>query len=185
MCILYKLNSIDELLTLIKMHFYNKSFIQFRSYSDEQIAHHSNHRRSNSSQSADLFTLVIPKNHDSSLSSLICPICSLPMMKPTLLPCQHTFCFKCIQNNQQIRVGSLPVQSNNCSSSNDNSQMKSITCQKCSRTHLINSLTDLEENHSMELLINTLLCQTCHKLYPSNELDTCLHCYGVLCTKVL
>jgi hypothetical protein len=104
------------------------------------------------------------------------------MLKPTLLPCQHTFCFKCIQNNQQIRVGSSPAQSNNCLLSNDN-HTKLITCQTCSRTHHINSLTDLQENQSMELLINTLLCQTCHQLYPSNELDTCLHCYGVLCQK--
>ena len=107
------------------MHFSNKPVLQFRSYSDDQIIHESNHRRTKSSQSVDLFSLVIPPNHDSSLSSLICPICSLPMIKPILLPCQHTFCFKCIKNNQQIRVGSSPIHSNSCLLSNDN-QIKSV-----------------------------------------------------------
>jgi hypothetical protein len=158
----------------------NNSFIQFRSYSHEEILHKSSHRRSDSNNSVDLFTLVIPKNNDSSLSSLICSICSLPMMKPTSLPCQHTFCFKCLQNHQQIRAISLPIHSNNSLLSNDN-QTKSITCQKCFRTHYINSLSDLEENQSVELLINTLLCETCHQLHPSNQLDTCYHCFRVLC----
>jgi hypothetical protein len=102
-------------------------------------------------------------------------------MKPRLLPCQHTFCFKCLQNNQQSRTSSLPIHSNNCLLSNDDST-KLITCQKCFRTHRVNSLSDLEENQSIELLINTLLCIKCQQLYPSNQLDTCLHCYGVLCS---
>ena len=160
----------------------NNSLIQLRSHSQEKIIHTPDHRRSNSSHSVDLFTLVIPTTHGSSLSSLLCPICSLPMMKPTLLPCQHTFCFKCLQNTQQIRPGSLPILSNNSLSSNDN-QIRIITCQKCSCIHRINSLTDLELNQSIQLLINTLLCETCHQLYPSNQLDTCFHCFGVLCPK--
>jgi hypothetical protein len=102
-------------------------------------------------------------------------------MKPTLLPCKHTFCFKCIQNNQQIRPGSLPCHSNNGFLSNDN-QTKIITCQKCFSIHHIKSLTDLVQNQSIELLINTLLCETCQQLHPSNQLDTCLHCFGVLCS---
>jgi len=158
----------------------NDSLIQFRSYSHEEILRKPTHHRSDSANSVDLFTLVNPINNDSLLSSLICSICSLPMMKPTKLPCQHTFCFKCIKNNQQIRSGSLPIHSNNCSLSNDN-QIKFLTCQKCFRTHHINSLSDLEENQSIELLINTLLCETCHQLYPSNQLDTCFHCFSVLC----
>jgi len=102
------------------------------------------------------------------------------MIQPTILPCQHTFCFHCLQNLQQTRTGSLPVYSNSHSLSNEN-QITIITCQTCSRTHRINSLHDLEENRSIEFLINTLLCETCQKLFPSNQLDTCLHCFEVLC----
>jgi len=155
-------------------------FFQFRSFSQEQIRYKPNHHRSDSAHSVDLFKLIIPTDTDSSFSSLICPICSLPMMKPTLLPCQHTFCFKCIQNHQQIRPGSLPIHSTNEYLTNDH-RTKLITCQKCFRVHRINSLSDLVENQSMELLINTLLCETCHQLYPSNQLDTCFHCFGVHC----
>ncbi len=176
----HKRQSLSDTSAII-MHSINNSLLQFRSRSQEELLHTPDHRRSNSTQSADLFTLVIPTDNGSPLSSLLCPICSLPMMQPTLLPCQHTFCFKCIQKNQQIRPCSLPIHSNNCLSSNDN-QIKIITCPKCLSTHRINSFTDLEKNQSIELLINTLLCETCHQLYPSNQLDTCLHCYGVLCS---
>ncbi|CAF0759919.1 unnamed protein product [Adineta steineri] len=147
------------------------SMIQFRSQSQEAFVHKSNHRRSNSSQSAaDLFTLVIPSNNGSSVSPLLCPICSLPMMKPTLLPCQHTFCYKCLQN---LHNSSIP---------NDN-QIKLITCPKCSVSHRINSLENLEQNHSIQLLINTLLCETCQQINPSNQLDTCFYCFSVHCPK--
>lgn len=160
-------------------HSYN-SFLQYRSYSHEQIRHKSSHHRSDSSNSVDLFTLINPTNNGSSLSPLICSICSLPMIRPTLLPCQHTFCFNCLQNNQQLRPGSLPIHSHSSSLINDH-HTKLVTCQKCFRTHSINSLSDLKINESIELLINTLLCETCHQLYPSNQLDTCAHCFSVFC----
>lgn len=157
------------------------NFLQFRSHSHEQILPKSTHRRMDSNQSIDLFNLNPPKPNDSSFSSLICSICSSPMIKPTLLPCQHTFCYKCLENTQQIRPGSLPEQFNtNCLLTNQN-YTKIITCPKCSRTHRLNSLSDLEEDSSMELLINTLLCETCQRFCPFNQLDTCLHCFAVLC----
>ena len=155
--------------------------VQFRSHSHEQILPKSNHRRMDSNQSIDLFNLNPPKPNDSTFSSLICSICSSPMIKPTLLPCQHTFCYKCLEKNQQIRPGSLPDHCNtNCLLNNQNST-KILTCQKCSRTHRLNSLSELEENPSMELLINTLLCETCQRFCSFNQLDTCLHCFAVLC----
>lgn len=103
-------------------------------------------------------------------------------MKPTILPCQHTFCFNCIQNSQQTRSNSLPTHSNSCLLSNTN-QTITIKCQKCSCLHNINSLSDLEENQSIKLLINTLLCEHCHQLYSSNQLDTCSHCFSIICFK--
>lgn len=157
------------------------SLLQFRSHSHEQILHKSNHQRTNSNQSIDVFKLTLPQMNDSAFSSLICSICLSPMIKPTLLPCQHTFCYRCIENQQQIRPGSLPEQSSQTCLFNEKNSMKIITCPKCSRTHRLNSLSDLEENHSTEFLINTLLCETCQKLCTFNQLDTCLHCFAVLC----
>ncbi|UJR29158.1 hypothetical protein I4U23_010372 [Adineta vaga] len=161
---------------------YKESFLQFRSYSQEKLLEPTNQCRSDSTHSVDLFSLVVPANHDSSLSSLLCSICSLPMMRPKLLPCQHTFCHTCLEDIQQTRPGSLPTHSTNSLSLIDN-QVKTITCPKCSRNHRIQSVTSLKHNESVELLVNTLLCRTCLKLYPSNQLDTCFHCFDALCPK--
>ena len=139
----------------------------------------STHRRTNS---ADLFSLSIPSQNDSSFSSLICSICLLPMSRPTILPCQHRFCYRCLENHQQIRSGSLPLHCNSSLMSNDN-RSTTIICQKCSRTHRIHSLDDLEEDHSLSLLISTLLCEHCDELSTSSQLDTCSTCYSVLCEK--
>ena len=97
------------------------SLLQSRSYS-QKILPNSNHSRSLSLPSTDIFTLTTPKINDSFLSSLICPICLLPMLKPTLLPCQHTFCFNCINNSKIVRSSSLPISSANpfMSHSNEN-----------------------------------------------------------------
>ncbi|CAF3754720.1 unnamed protein product [Rotaria magnacalcarata] len=155
---------------------------RFRSYSHGQITHNANHRRNSSTHSIDIFNLIVPTNTNSTLSHLICSICSLPMMKPTILPCQHSFCFKCIQSSQQTRSSSVPIHSNHCLLSSIN-QTIVIKCQKCSQIHNIKSLSDLEENQSIKLLINTLSCEQCHQLYSSNQLDTCSHCFGVICPK--
>ena len=155
------------------------SSIQFRSHSDEQLLLNTAHRRS---QSIDLFSLVIPRDETSSFSSLTCSICLSPMIRPTSLPCQHTFCFECLANHQHIRSGSLPMNSHHCLTNKEN-ESRTITCHTCSRSHHIGSLNDLEENQSMELLINTLRCEDCRNLAAANQIDTCLHCYSVLCTK--
>ena len=105
------------------------------------------------------------------------------MTKPTLLPCQHTFCFTCLQAHEQVRSGSLPLHCSSSLCSSTDNTLRTIVCPKCFHHHQIHSLSDLEENQSMELLINTLLCECCQQLSVSTELDTCLHCYGVFCRK--
>ncbi|CAF3992945.1 unnamed protein product [Rotaria sp. Silwood2] len=163
-----------------KKSFKLKKSESLRRYSHEDILHSPSHRRNNSANSVDVFNLIVPTNSDSVLSQLTCPICSLPMINPTVLPCQHTFCFQCIKNNQEARSNSLPMHSNNCLLSNTDKKAV-IICQKCSRTHLLKSISDLEENHSLQLLINTLLCDQCHQLDLSKQLDTCSTCYRVFC----
>ena len=105
------------------------------------------------------------------------------MTKPTLLPCQHTFCLSCLEGYEQVRSGSLPPHCSSSSSLATENPLRTIICPKCLHHHQIHSLNDLEENQSMELLINTLLCEHCQQLSVSTELDTCLHCYGVFCHK--
>ncbi|CAF3640986.1 unnamed protein product [Rotaria sordida] len=158
----------------------DEKYTKYRRYSHNDTLHSPSHCRSNSANSVDVFNLIVPSNSDSTLSQLKCPACSLPMTRPTVLPCQHTFCFQCIKNNQEIRSSSLPTPSNSCLLSNIN-QKTIIQCQKCSRKHHIKSLSDLEENQSIQLLINTLLCEQCHQLYQSKQLDACSDCYGVFC----
>ena len=159
---------------------FNHSLSQSRSYSQE-ILHKSYHHRSYSLHSADIFTLTIPKINDS-LSSLICSICSLPMLKPMVLPCQHIFCFNCINNSKKVRSNSLLIYSTNSFVSCSNQKII-IKCRICLITHYLKSLSDLQENQSMKLLVNTLSCETCQQLYSSNQIDTCLYCFRVFCPK--
>ncbi|CAF1065193.1 unnamed protein product [Didymodactylos carnosus] len=56
-----------------------------------------------------------------------------------------------------------------------------ITCITCSKSHKIQSVENLERNSSLTLLLNTLCCDVCHQINEFQKLDTCLHCYGVLC----
>ena len=49
--------------------------------------------------------------------------------------------------------------------------------------HHLKTLSDLQENQSIELLVNTLVCEICQQLCSSNQIDTCLHCFRILCPK--
>ncbi|CAF1127835.1 unnamed protein product [Rotaria sp. Silwood1] len=153
---------------------------RFRRHSHADILHSPSHRRSNSARSVDIFNLVVPTNSDSTLSQLICPMCSLPMKRPTILPCKHTFCFQCIENKHHVHASSAPTHLNNYLSPIPNPTIV-VQCPQCSRLHRLKSLEDLEEDHSLQLLINTLLCEQCHQLHPSKQIDTCSDCYRVFC----
>lgn len=89
---------------------------------------------------------IIPyKTQKVSKSSLLqelleCPICMNLYDTPTVLPCQHTFCKRCIASlNSNDTPGNLPI---------------TIVCPICRESHLLpNGIDTLTSNYTMKRLI--------------------------------
>ena len=85
---------------------------------------------------------------------LECPICMNLYYNPLVLPCQHTFCKKCIVSLQDSADQSANSNSTNNSNNRSKDNNNKISCPICRESHnLTNGIDGLSANYTMKRLI--------------------------------
>lgn len=119
---------------------------------------------SNDSRRSPTQTNQAPNKHKLLQELLECPICMNLFDNPLVLPCQHTFCKKCI----------ISLQQNDTTNRNN-----TIDCPICREKHkLQNGIEGLSANYTMKRLIELESMSAAEKEKEKNKEKSKAKCFG-------